>query len=353
MPRHTIAAVIRNGIANDATTEAILAQVYADFPAAQTDERDVAFYRWQTRRNAARAAGEFSSVRATPTTRVQTASDETFDPAMLDPTRRFGIEFEFMGNEVSMADYGIAIRDALAAVNGDRRDDSRVSVRRDYFHSDGSTWDLKTDSTCEYELATPALTAADWPKVVAVAEALRRRGATVSVRCGTHVHHDANDLTSRGLRSLVRLWVAFDEPIHEALPESRRSNTYAARFPVATAERIAAMPGYAFRREIQRVNRYTSLNATGWWRNGRVEVRSHHGTLDAAKIGFWIVMAQKVIARAKTGRLDALVAGVAGARDRFARFARVVGTEVGAVFAGWMRERNRPYWLQMTERQAA
>lgn len=351
MPR-TIAAVIRNGIANGADTDAILAQVRSDFPGAQTTPACVAYYRSEARRNARTAAGEEVFYRTSPTA-PETATDEEFAPAALDGGRRFGIEFEFMGNEVAMSDYGRAVRDALAEVNGDRRDDDNVTVRRDYFHSNGTTWDLKTDSTCEYELATPALTAADWPKVVAVARALRRLGATVNARCGTHVHHDANDLTARGLRSLVRLWGAFDEPIHEALPESRRSNTYAARFSAATGERLAAMQGYAFRREIRRINRYTSLNATAWWRNGRVEVRSHHGTLDAEKIGHWIVMAQKMIARARTGRLDALVAGIASARDRFARFARVVGAETAAVFAGWIRERNMTYWDSNFGREAA
>ena len=268
--------------------------------------------------------------------------------------RAYGIEIEFRGNGKSMSQYCAAMRAALRPFYGSYS--SMPTLQTDeYGHSDGSTWDMKPDGSAEYEIASPRLTASDWPKVEAVLLAIVKAGGTVDKSCGLHVHHEALDLELKHIRNLIRMWAAFDGVIHEALPPSRRDNEYCHRsFASEDYE-----PGYFadadnIRSRILNQGRYESLNLTIWWRSGRLEFRSHAGTLDASKVFDWLRLTQRFVETARYGRPQRIIAGSYHWKlyDGFKQLPAVVGSELADIWQGWLRKRNRVAF-QMLAAQAA
>jgi hypothetical protein len=232
------------------------------------------------------------------------------------------VEFEFTGR-MTLAAYGDIVKTALRPFGVP---DSQVVVAG-YRHSDGTTWDMKTDASCGFELATPRITWADWPKVEAVTAALLAAGARSTVQCGVHVHHEVRDYTPANLRDLIKVWALHDDAIHAMLTQSRQDNHFAKTFTrlenlrkgrngevvtdlVKATVRSAWVRFATFLRTdqsmqqyIESKGRYTSLNTTLFWRSGRVEVRAHHGSLKAADVAPWIEFTQRLVDRVQQGRM--------------------------------------------------
>lgn len=281
--------------------------------------------------------------------------------------RRFGLEVEFQTGSHNLAYYADAIRDGLCAA-GDKRtgEDAarfyehsrKVHARDSYFHSDGTGWDVKVDGSCGYELASPVLTAKDWPVVEVVMEALQRAGARVNRQCGYHVHHEARDLRQSHIRNLIRLWGAFDAPMHNALAPSRRENSYAergigvrnsgidVRFDSQTGRYIPTPDADArnLSRVIRRYGRYQSLNLVNWAVQGRIEFRAHHGTLNATKMRAWLAMTQRFVDTAAAGRPQRIIAAAAvSPLATLERTAHVLGRPLYRVLLQWLQQRNPQY----------
>jgi hypothetical protein len=210
----------------------------------------------------------------------------------------------------------------------------------DYGHSDGQTWDIKPDGSCEFELATPRLTRADWPKVVAVITALVKAGAVVDRSCGYHVHHEARDYQLKHIRSLIRMWGAFDNAVHEALPPSRRRNEYARRWDRDDVSFFA--DAESVRDRIVAEGRYSSLNLTIWWTSGRMEFRSHSATLSPDKILDWLLFTQRFVETARYGRPMRILAGWQSwsLADEFEQLTAVIGSALKARWLNYLRRRN-------------
>lgn len=292
-------------------------------------------------------------------------------------SRRFGIEMEFTGRE-RLRFYADRIDHALQQeaekVEGSdpalaaryRRHAGRVCARDSYFHSAGYSWDVKIDGSCGNELASPILTAEDWPVVEVICKALRESGAQVNQHCGLHVHHEARDLRQSHIRNLIRLWAAFDGPMHEALPPSRRVNSYAERllglansgsshwyYTNGSHARYTDADAPDLANVIRNYGRYQSLNLTAWAIHGRIEFRAHHGTLNAAKIRAWLTMTQRFVDTAAAGRPQRIIAGARGSQAAaLARVSRVIGAPLYRTLLNWLRRRN-PTWLQQVTTQAA
>lgn len=232
--------------------------------------------------------------------------DELEDLPMLGCTavnnpRTFGLEFEFLPNGYSQEHYGEAIREALRPFGK-----AGQVVVRGYAHSDGALWDLKTDSSCGYELATPALTWDNWPEVEAVLLALQAAGARIDRRCGLHVHHMANDLRATGLRRLILLWAAYERVLLAVVKPERSSNHYCRtveeQYGSWQGLKEAMTPIGNLDAVVQDMGRYRALNATGWWQHGRIEIRLHHGTLLPGAVRFWTLLTQQMVEFAKYTR---------------------------------------------------
>ena len=81
------------------------------------------------------------------------------------------------------------------------------------YHSDGRTWDIKTDSSCGYEVATPAISldeSGNNDVLRRVCEELRVLGPLVNNSCGYHLHIACQDYTWDDLRRLLILWTRYE-----------------------------------------------------------------------------------------------------------------------------------------------
>lgn len=254
-------------------------------------------------------AGQIRSVFTSPTIRalMESLLGSDLEPSSEEPedmtpiaipalsSRQFGIEMEFAPNGVTQDEYANALVRALQNVPGA----SRV-VSTGYDHSNGTFWHLKTDSSCGLELASPILTMDRWPEVEVVLRTLRETGARITAQCGFHVHHNVSEFQSVHIRRLLLLWAAFEKTAFAMVKTDRASNRFCMalvgdQFSTFEDLRDNLVPAEMIQHTVNQLGRYRSLNCTNWWRNGTVEVRSHHGTLLTEAIKFWVLTTQQIV----------------------------------------------------------
>lgn len=228
--------------------------------------------------------------------------------------RKIGIELEVSGWSPSGRDVGQRIKDALAQDGV-----APISMDRpiDWFKSDGTTWDVKTDSSCGYEIASPAIRLDEQghnEMLRRACGALNRVGAQVDSRCGLHVHVDFSGRSWQDLQRLIALWARYEPYFFELCPRYRATRhfcepirrsrwsdpsdshhwlTSRRQTLTQTSEslfRVAASNGTIFPRG--------SLNIQGWWRHGRVEFRLQSGSLSYGNIRRWAMLLLALVARA-------------------------------------------------------
>lgn len=213
--------------------------------------------------------------------------------------RSFGLEFE-VRNRHSWELYSRGVERALAKFP----EAARFRPTGQYGHSDGRFWEFKSDSSCGWELVTPALSWKDWPQVEAVLAELRECGATTDNACGFHVHHELRDgFDYRHLRRLVMLWVLFEDLMFASVTPTRRDNEFCR--DVATRLNIGSFLWQSRNRQDFRnlsadYGHYSALNINRWWELGLVEFRLHHGTLDVAEAKRWVLLTQAFVELART-----------------------------------------------------
>jgi hypothetical protein len=229
--------------------------------------------------------------------------------------RTFGVELEM--NDIDTARNPLTAR-SFRNVLEDL--DINLSDREaSYYHSDGSTWDIKLDSSCGingngFEISSPALMLndnAENDELRAVCEALTTLRPRIDRRCGLHVHVACQDFDWRDVRNLVTLWTRYEPFFYELTPKSRRDNQYcipyrATRwgqrngqyFPYVEAA-ITATDEVQFQSHGGRIPRNSSLNVSGWWRHGRIEFRLGAGTVSYEKIVRWVQLMMSLVGRVK------------------------------------------------------
>lgn len=101
-----------------------------------------------------------------------------------------------------------------------------------YSHTprDNDYWDLKTDSTCGYEIASPPMRGPDFTKVMGpMLRALNEQEALhnipfVNERCGLHVTFDVSDLTIRDIRKVLLATIKHQAALLGTQPPARTGN---------------------------------------------------------------------------------------------------------------------------------
>lgn len=130
---------------------------------------------------------------------------------------------------------------------------------------------------------------------------LRELGAVVTHACGTHIHHDANDLSVGAIQRTARSWFNSQPMINGLVaPSRRRGNTYCQPLVLAEVDRIANVRTLEGMRRVS-VARYRTLNLEAYGKHGTLEIRQHQGTLNAEKIVSWLRLGQAIIDTAKSG----------------------------------------------------
>lgn len=232
--------------------------------------------------------------------------------------RTVGIEMEV--RNVRTDRRHLSQSEVTAAVAACGLTDHSVGRQHGYFHSDGSTWDIKTDSSCGYEVASPAIRFdnaghnADLKKVCGALTALR---PSVDKKCGLHVHIACPDLTWQQLQKLVALWARYEPFFYSLCPKSRATNQYCQPLRKTgwterdshrwfnTRDALATTDESTFRSKVA-TERRAALNLTGWWRHGRIEFRLQGGTINYEKIRMWTIILTALVERVKNDDAPAI-----------------------------------------------
>jgi hypothetical protein len=245
-----------------------------------------------------------------PTRPLPPVSDTT--PYRPWTTRTIGWELEFNRHATSGESIsGRRINRALCAA------DTGYDVTgegQSYHHSDGSTWDVKYDGSCGWEVSTPAV----FLDAEGHSDALRRGvhalaalDPSVNESCGLHVWIDCSDFDADALRRLMALWCRYEPFFYGLQPRSRWSNTYAQALHRATwtdqnsrhwhtaREAIGSRTSDQLRRACRALDKYVSIKTADFFLHGRVEFRLGAGTLRYEDVRLWTMLLLTVVERAK------------------------------------------------------
>lgn len=108
---------------------------------------------------------------------------------------------------------------------------------------------------------------------------LNKIGCEVNRSCGLHVHLDMRD--REPLKSFRRLWHVQDA-LYSVVHPSRKTNRYCRHKSYCSWGAD---------------NKYFGINTQSYDTKGTIEVRMHHGTLNAIEISNWIKLLTTVLAR--------------------------------------------------------
>ena len=232
------------------------------------------------------------------------------------PTRRFGVEVEFVGVDPSAAARAITSAGFPCEYES-------------YNHNTRNTWKIVRDGSIEYhngncgELVSPPLSGeAGIEQVRSVLRALVGAGATVNRSCGLHVHVDANDLGVSQISSVLRRYQTYQNEINRFMPASRRNSRWA---KAITPELIRQVESYstptALRNNVGYIDRYYTVNVAAFARHGTVEFRQHSASVNSSKVAHWIAFCLHFVTSSVTmtaGTIPATVSSTRGRRPNYA-----------------------------------
>lgn len=189
--------------------------------------------------------------------------------------RKIGFEVEF----ASVSNPLRSIEQDLSAQG------ERVYNAGYYRHSNGTTWDLKTDSSCGYEIASPVITTYDHlVKAAKVVEVIKRHGGFVNEKCGLHVHIDMNHIDAATFERVMRFMSRYENAFFLLADQTRQSNQYCRKLDGQPA-RIKR--GADFRTTW--TNKHYWLNGTHLGGQGTLEFRLMASHLQAEYIVGWVL----------------------------------------------------------------
>lgn len=190
--------------------------------------------------------------------------------------RKIGVEIEFSCQRNPLA--------AIGTVLTGRGESVRVDSS--YHASDGSKWDLKTDSSCGYEIATPAISKySDLVNAARVTELITSNGGTVNERCGLHVHVDMGDITPEKFQLIMRFMARYENAFFLMAGPSRQSNHFCKKL----AHQVSTVKTDPARFRSAWGDKYFWLNGTHLRGIGTLEFRLMESTLDSAAIVGWVM----------------------------------------------------------------
>lgn len=234
-------------------------------------------------------------------------------------TRRFGVEFEFIGAQTAVA-REVNAKGIACAIEG-------------YNHNTRSHWKIVTDASISAnpydgnsgELVSPPLRGEDGIKEMRDALEASEKAARVNRQCGFHVHVETSDLTPKQMAKLVQLWALVEDTLVCLLSPSRRSSQWCrsnvmmyspaahhyaniedAPAPVVNQAAQALYRKAAAQSRVSDMfanicggNRYCMLNLQHVATRGTIEIRAHQGTLSADKAEAWVRLAVALVEAAK------------------------------------------------------
>ena len=153
-----------------------------------------------------------------------------------------------------------------------------------YRHSDGIHWDLKRDSSCGYEIASPIVdTYTGLLNAAKIVNIVKRFGGTVNEKCGLHVHVDLNHITAEDFQRIMRFMSRYEDSFFLLADKWRQNNQYCRKLN-GQAEAVKNDPsGY---RQAWNYKHFW-LNGTHLRGQGTLEFRLMASHLEAEYIVGW------------------------------------------------------------------
>ena len=265
--------------------------------------------------------------------------------------REFGVEMELTAETRDGSHLtGAMIKEAMRNARVPRLNRRAPS----YYHSDGTSWDVKTDSSCGYEVASPKLTLDDDGNCNQLDRACIAMAAIqprVDQRCGLHVHVDVSDFDWRDFQRLIALWARYEPFFFEMTPPSRRGNTYCSPLRACRWSDVAHA-GAQWTRTLRALTATTrqefqaalsgfprgALNVAGFVVNGRIEFRLQGGTISYEKIRNWVILLLALVNRAKTPLAPPVGLTINQPRPELGFGTRYVFTMLGLAPSRWAPE---------------
>jgi len=105
--------------------------------------------------------------------------------------------------------------------------------------------------------------------------------------CGLHVHFDAKRYNEKRLRYMVNNWVKNENNFLSIIAPSRRNNGFCRTFAPHLDDSLNYMQCEG--------ERYHHLNLNAYRKHKTIEIRSHQGTLNFAKIVYWTAFCQGIV----------------------------------------------------------
>jgi len=248
-----------------------------------------------------------------------------------DSNRTYGIEIEMHWGRQQRPDASV-VRDALRAAG-------LRATAPGYSHETRPSWKVVPDGSIGngWELVSPILHGLDGREQLKTAmRAVKEIGATTSRSCGIHVHHGVHDFTAKELANIAEIYRNNEEVIDSLVAPSRRANgnMYTQSMDNGTDYHGAASERPYTRLEIPwnpprsrasilsgqneahpsdilksdliaklaPFGRYYKVNLESYLRQGTVEFRQYHSSLNANKIWAWVVFTQMIVSAAKAKR---------------------------------------------------
>lgn len=167
----------------------------------------------------------------------------------------------------------------------------KVRTTNSYMKSHGDKWDIKNDSSCGYEIASPILSGAQGVfdlklAVDKIKDALNDSHMPNS-DCGIHITVDVSDFNKSELKRLIIGYLKAQHHFYKMCNANRQNNTYCAKYDVS---KLASCIRASTVGEIKRIlscSKYKGLNLTKLDKKV-VEFRMFQSELGARKITSWV-----------------------------------------------------------------
>lgn len=190
--------------------------------------------------------------------------------------RKIGVEIEFSCQRNPLV--------AIGAVLTGRGES--VKVDSSYHASDGSKWDLKTDSSCGYEIATPAISNySELVNAARVTELISENGGSVNDRCGLHVHVDMGNITPEKFELIMRFMARYESAFFLMAGSARQTNSFCRKL----SDQVGFVKQDPSRFRSAWRDKYCWLNGSHLRGIGTLEFRLMESTLDSAAIVGWVM----------------------------------------------------------------
>ena len=231
-------------------------------------------------------------------------------------SRTYGIEIEYS--------FGSGRATTMQAMARYLSDAGVPTIAAGYTHTNMATWKIVTDGSVYngFELVSPPMSGIESKETLRTAlRVIKEHGARTHNSCGIHIHQYAGDLNGKQLANIAELYKRHESVIDLFVAESRRGlNPNWCHSMIGGVEHYELMSSRSAPRTIgnfatmtpndkDRVlallaprGRYFKVNYVPYQRQGTVEFRQHHSSLNINKLWAWIVFTQAVVEIAKTKR---------------------------------------------------